>query len=157
MSDLSKLRDAVVAELQAVLTVPVASAVLLSPTLEELENGPLLLCRCESRGLEVDMGPDRLLATISCALFGRIPDAKDFENDQQAYRRREVEEIDKLDDVVETAIRQWVPNGPLSQKYLAAHRFNGLTQDQVMEPDNYQDFGIWAGGFRLTYYSDKDE
>jgi hypothetical protein len=76
-----------------------------------------------------------------------------------AHRSQEVAACDVFDDLMEEIIALWSPNGVLSKRTagLSGHRFIGIEQPIMFDPQKLYSDGIWLSLIRLTYQDTTDD
>lgn len=158
MSRASDLRDAVITELDTRLTGQTVEAFIVPHyTREELTSGPKIAVRIAERELEIDMGPDTRNVIIEIGVVGVTPALTGSVS--SAHRSQEVAACDVFDDLMEEIIALWSPNGVLSKRTagLAGHRFTGIEQPIMFDPQKLYSDGIWLSLIRLTYQDTVDD
>lgn len=158
MSRASDLRDAVITELDTRLTGQTVEAFIVPHyTREELISGPKIAVRIAERELEIDMGPDTRNIIIEIGVVGVTPALTGSVS--SAHRSQEVAACDVFDDLIEEIIALWSPNGVLSKRTagLAGHRFIGIEQPIMFDPQKLYSDGIWLSLIRLTYQDTTDD
>ena len=158
MSRASDLRDAVITELDTRLTGQTVEAFIVPHyTREELTSGPKIAVRIAERELEIDMGPDTRNIIIEIGVVGVTPALTGSVS--SAHRSQEVAACDVFDDLMEEIIALWSPNGVLSKRTdgLAGHRFIGIEQPIMFDPQKLYSDGIWLSLIRLTYQDTTDD
>ena len=158
MSRASDLRDAVITELDNRLTGQTVEAFIVPHyTREELTSGPKIAVRIAERELEIDMGPDTRNIIIEIGVVGVTPALTGSVS--SAHRSQEVAACDVFDDLMEEIIALWSPNGVLSKRTagLSGHRFIGIEQPIMFDPQKLYSDGIWLSLIRLTYQDTTDD
>lgn len=158
MSRASDLRDAVITELDTRLTGQTVEAFIVPHyTREELTSGPKIAVRIAERELEIDMGPDTRNIIIEIGVVGVTPALTGSVS--SAHRSQEVAACDVFDDLMEEIIALWSPNGVLSKRTagLSGHRFIGIEQPIMFDPQKLYSDGIWLSLIRLTYQDTTDD
>ena len=158
MSRASDLRDAVLTELNTRLTGQTVEAFIVPHyTREELTSGPKIAVRIAERELEIDMGPDTRNIIIEIGVVGVTPALTGSVS--SAHRSQEVAACDVFDDLMEEIIALWSPNGVLSKRTagLSGHRFIGIEQPIMFDPQKLYSDGIWLSLIRLTYQDTTDD
>ena len=153
-----QLRDELVVLLQDRLPeVDVRAVFLPFMNPEDLDGNPVLAVRVAAREIAVDMGPDSKEVTISLGLFDMFDQPEEFQFDRDKRLAYEVEQNDRLDEIIEKVIAFWTPNGELSREIIADHRFTEIEQTQMIDAPQYVEFAIWTAPVMLTYFDMKDE
>jgi hypothetical protein len=158
VSRASDLRDAVITELDTRLTGQTVEAFIVPHyTREELTSGPKIAVRIAERELEIDMGPDTRNIIIEIGVVGVTPALTGSVS--SAHRSQEVAACDVFDGLMEEIIALWSPNGVLSKRTagLSGHRFIGIEQPIMFDPQKLYSDGIWLSLIRLTYQDTTDD
>ena len=156
MSRASDLRDAVITELDTRLTGQTVEAFIVPHyTREELTAGPKIAVRVAERELEIDQGPDTRNIIIEIGVVGVTPALTGSVS--SAHRSQEVAACDGFDDLMEDILELWTPNGALAKSGLSDHRFVGIEQPIMFDPQKLYSDGIWLSLIRLTYQDTTDD
>ncbi len=156
MSRASDLRDQVITELNTRLAGQTVEAFIVPHyTREELTAGPKIAVRVAERELEVDQGPDSRNIVIEIGVVGVTPALSGSVS--SAHRSQEVAACDVFDDLMEDILELWTPNGVLSKTGLSDHRFIGIEQPIMFDPQKLYSDGIWLSLIRLTYQDTIDD
>lgn len=156
MSRASDLRDAVITELDSRLTgQTVESFIVPHYTREELTDGPKIAVRVAERELEIDQGPDTRNIIIEIIVVGVTPALTGSVS--SAHRSQEVAACDGFDDLMEDILELWTPNGALAKSGLSDHRFVGIAQPIMFDPQQLYSDGKWLSLIRLTYQDTTDD
>lgn len=156
MSRRSDLRDAVVVALQERLPDEnIESFIVNDYTQDDLEEGPRIVVRVGTRKLSSDQGPDDQRVLIEIGVIGATKERGTSEPSD--HRKDLVKDCDSFDDLMDSVVSQWVPNGPLSQKGLAEHSFQMISQPFDFDPKKIRNEGIWLSMIQLTYLDSVDD
>ena len=156
MSRASDLRDQVITELDTRLTGQTVEAFIVPHyTREELTAGPKIAVRVAERELEVDQGPDSRNIVIEIGVVGVTPALSGSVS--SAHRSQEVAACDVFDDLMEDILELWAPNGVVAKNGRSDHRFIGIEQPIMFDPQKLYSDGIWLSLIRLTYQDTIDD
>lgn len=156
MSRQSLVRDAIVSELKdRISNQAIETFVVPHYSRKDLSSGPRICVRSGSRELAIDQGPDTRDVVVEIGVVGvtRLRES----TDEATYRLGMVDDCDTFDELMETIIAMWTPNGPLSQCGMADHRFVSIEQAINFDPQKLYDDGIWLSMIRLTYQDTFDD
>jgi len=158
VSRASDLRDAVITEIDTRIAGQTVEAFIVPHyTREELAAGPKIAVRVAERETEVDQGPENRLVIIEVGVVGVTPALTG--DVTSAHRAQEVAACDVFDGLMESIIALWSPAGPLASRTagLAQHRFVGIEQPILFDPQKLYSDGLWLSLIRLTYFDSVDD
>ena len=157
MSRATDLRDALIAELQTQLgdeqTIEPFSMLIYER--EEFKTKPLILVRSRGRQYLADQGPDEMMVMIDVMVAAAIPPKT--ATTMAGYRQEIVAQYDEFDDLFQTVLDLWVPDGPLKTRSLANHRFHSFEEVEGFEMEQLHSDGVYSSWIQLKYYDSYDE
>jgi hypothetical protein len=157
MSRATAVRDAIIAAIKENLAGDqnVEPFSLLLYEKEELADKPLILARVAGREFVAEQGPDTQMVMIDVIVCAKITQKTSSTYSQ--YRQELVANYDAFDNLFESLIALWVPNGPLSQKGMADHRFSSIEEIVGFEMDELYSDGVYLSWIQLKYQDCLDE
>lgn len=159
MSRATELRDEIAAEIDARLGGGTPVDVVLYPDYkrEELDAGPRVIVRRGLRSVEIDQGPDIRQVVIEVGVVGLLKASEGESPTVTTRRAQELAESDSFDDLLESIIAFWSPNGPLQSCGIAEHQFVSLDEVQSLDTRKLYESGVHLSLIALTYEDSADE